>query len=76
MKSSKLRRYSDHSLKLSQTYVFVKERLLNLKHDSLQCRRIKADLIMCHRILNGLVDADIIGAIGCILTLLVVSRLN
>jgi hypothetical protein len=41
-----------------------KERLLNLKLDSLQCRRIKADLIMCYKILHGLVDTDIARAIG------------
>ena len=33
-----------------------KERLLNLGLDSLQCRRLKADLIMCYKTLHGLVD--------------------
>jgi hypothetical protein len=41
-----------------------RERLLNLQLDSLQCRRIKADLITCHKILNGLVDSDIASAFG------------
>jgi hypothetical protein len=40
------------------------ERLLNLQLDSLQYRRIKADLIMCYKILNGLVDSDIASAFG------------
>jgi Reverse transcriptase (RNA-dependent DNA polymerase) len=39
----------------SSTY---KERLVNLKLDSLQLRRLKADLIMCYKILNGLVDVN------------------
>ena len=33
-----------------------KERLVNLGLDSLQCRRIKADLLFCYKLLHGLVD--------------------
>ena len=33
-----------------------KERLVNLGLDSLQCRRIKADLLFCYKLLYGLVD--------------------
>jgi hypothetical protein len=33
-----------------------KERLINLCIDSLQCRRIKADLVFCYKILHNLVD--------------------
>ena len=32
------------------------ERLLNLCVDSLQCRRVKADLIFCYKLLHGLID--------------------
>ena len=39
----------------SSTY---NERLVNLKLDSLQCRRLKTDLILCYKILNGLVDVN------------------
>ena len=35
-----------------------KERLLSLNVDSLQYRRLKADLLMCYKILHGLVDID------------------
>jgi hypothetical protein len=35
-----------------------KERLINLRIDSLQCRRIKADLIFCYKILHNLVDVN------------------
>jgi hypothetical protein len=35
-----------------------KERLLNLNLDSLQYRRLKADLLMCYKILHGLVDIE------------------
>ena len=31
-------------------------RLVNLGLDSLQCRRIKADLLFCYKLLRGLVD--------------------
>ena len=34
------------------------ERLQYLNLDSLQCRRVKADLIMCYKILLGLVDLE------------------
>ena len=34
------------------------ERLQYLNLDSLQCRRVKADLIMCYKILHGLVDLE------------------
>ena len=34
------------------------ERLQCLNLDSLQCRRVKADLIMCYKILHGLVDIE------------------
>jgi hypothetical protein len=34
------------------------ERLVILNLDSLQCRRLKADLVMCYKILNGLLDID------------------
>ena len=39
----------------SSTY---NERLVNLKLDSLQCRRLKTDLTLCYKILNGLVDVN------------------
>ena len=39
----------------SSTY---SERILVFKLDSLQCRRSKIDLVMCYRILNGLIDID------------------
>ena len=32
------------------------ERLLNLCVDSLQCRRVKADLMFCYKLLHGLID--------------------
>ena len=35
-----------------------KERLINLCIDSLQCRRIKADLVFCYKILHNLVDVN------------------
>jgi ribonuclease P/MRP protein subunit RPP40 len=35
-----------------------KERLINLCVDSLQCRRIKADLVFCYKILHNLVDVN------------------
>ena len=34
------------------------ERLLNLGLDSLLCRRIKADLILCYKMLHGLIYID------------------
>jgi len=34
------------------------ERLQYLNLDSLQCRRVKADLIMCYNVLHGLVDLE------------------
>ena len=34
------------------------ERLANLNLESLQCRRIKADLIFCYKFTHGLVDID------------------
>ena len=34
------------------------ERLVILKLDSLQCRRLKTDLIMCYKILYGMVDIN------------------
>ena len=34
------------------------ERLVILNLDSLQCRRLKADLVMCYKIVNGLLDID------------------
>jgi hypothetical protein len=43
-----------------------KERLLNLGIDSLQCRRLKADLILCYKTLHGLVD--IVSDTACIFT--------
>lgn len=33
-----------------------KERLVNLCLDSLQCRRVKADLVFCYKLIHGLVD--------------------
>jgi hypothetical protein len=40
----------------SSTYL---ERLVKLNLDSLQCRRLKADLVMCYKVLNGRVDINI-----------------
>jgi ribonuclease P/MRP protein subunit RPP40 len=34
------------------------ERLLNLCVDSLQCRRVKADLIFCYKLLHGQIDVQ------------------
>jgi hypothetical protein len=56
-----MRLFSDPSLKkaiknlLSPTY---KEPLINLSVDSLQCRRIKVDLVFCYKILHNLVDVN------------------
>jgi ribonuclease P/MRP protein subunit RPP40 len=37
-------------------YSTYKERLVNLGLDSLQCRRVKADLLFCYKLLHGLID--------------------
>jgi hypothetical protein len=34
------------------------ERLINLCVDSLQCRRVKADLIFCYKLLHGQIDVQ------------------
>jgi hypothetical protein len=51
------------------THCSYSERLFRLNLDSLQCRRIKADLIMCFKILNGLADT-------CCINSLVLSAVN
>ena len=35
-----------------------RERLVNLHVDSLQCRRIKTDLVFCYKLIHNLVDVD------------------
>lgn len=35
-----------------------RERLINLRVDSLQCRRIKADILFCYKLLHNLVDVN------------------
>jgi hypothetical protein len=53
------------------------ERLLNLGLDSLLCRRIKTDLILCYKMLHGLLYIDPICAfVPSKLPLLVVIQLN
>ena len=39
-------------------HLSYKDRLINLEIDSLQCRRLKSDLVMCYKMLNGLVDMN------------------
>jgi len=48
-----------------------------LKIDSLQCRRLKTDLIMCYKILYGLVDINSSLFLSALcMTLPVATRLN
>ena len=37
-------------------YSTYRERLVNLGLDSLQCRRVKADLVLCYKLLHGLTN--------------------
>jgi len=48
------------------------ERLQYLNLDSLQCRRVKADLIMCYKVLQGLVDLES----SCIISAHCISQSN
>jgi hypothetical protein len=51
---------ADYSQKHPKTYgsATYEERFVNLGLDSLQCRRVKTDLVFCYKLTHGLADMN------------------